>query len=140
MVGFIFIKHLSTVLTVLRELLTTEFADSFFLNPDYVSLISPDLDVELEHALRRSWSDIGIRMSLNFAFIIPAILMMVFLPVRFGHFLVFSLENITLHIEEIDYYVQIPLELMVFHVLLPFLVERLHYRMIIYDFNQVPKL
>ncbi len=129
--GLLFVANLSIVLSCLRDCLQPRIANILFLSDRHMTLLEPFNERNVELAVGRTWMEVILRPLVNFIYIIPAILVMVMIPVRFGYLVVLHQRPITWSFEDIDYFVQVPLELVFFHILIPFLFERVRYRLII---------
>lgn len=126
MVGFFFINLVNMFTSELRRVLKASVMG--FLLPE-----PPPLDDNF--ALDVMWDDSALkllhRVLLTLFYSVPAILVMIMLPMSFGHHFCPFATPLRLNFNDLYHDIQLPLELLVFQFLLPFLTQKFSLRQLI---------
>ena len=130
-VGFLFMMHISTIAIELRELIKKDILVGVL--PESPTMIDIEEPV-LELLSMKSVSELTRRILLSTCFYVPGVLVAFLFPCRFGHYLCPFSHPLKLRFDEMVLDVQLPLELLIFHVLVPFVLERVRHRVVIQHF------
>lgn len=91
-----------------------------------------DMDESIFDALAaKTVSELLRRFLLNTCFYVPGVLVSFLIPFRLGHYLCPISRPLQIKFDELVVDVQLPLELLVFHVLVPFMLERVRHRTVV---------
>jgi hypothetical protein len=123
MVGFFFINHVGVFTLELRRVLKENvlvkiLPEQSVFGDEYAFDVFGDQPVSI----------LVQRVLLILFYCIPAMLVMIMLPVTFGHHFCPCAEPFQLYFNELYYDIQLPLELLVFQFLLPFLAQKISHR------------
>jgi hypothetical protein len=121
MVGFSFIAHVNVFTSELRRILK----ENVLVN------ILPEQSVMDDYAFEvmgQPVMKLVQRTLLTLFYCIPAILLMIMLPVSFGHYFFPFATPLQLHFNDLYFDIQLPLEMLMFQFLLPFLARRVSHR------------
>merc|ERR1711871_1067782 len=105
---------------------------------DLLTEILPVLPQEIdEDALsaiaRKSFKQLITKELINMCFYMLGVILCVMAPVQIGHYIFPSLTPLTLRFNDVLFEVQLPLEMVVFHVLVPFALDHLRFRSLIHS-------
>jgi len=84
-----------------------------------------------ERVAKRTYSNICRRTLINSIFIISGALVTIIIPLRLGHLLCLSRERLVFRLRQVVTDVQIPVEMILSHIFIPFLIEKLQYRKLV---------
>jgi hypothetical protein len=123
-IGLLLYLHLQTVLDILRHifkgyiLLGVLPRSDFFLRNEHSIL---------EFISKTPFSILIKQFVTDFCFYIPGLFMTIFIPLKFGHLFCPISSLIEFRFGEIIMDVQLPLEKIMYHILIPFITEKLQY-------------
>mmetsp|Transcript_13517 Transcript_13517/g.20306 ORF Transcript_13517/g.20306 Transcript_13517/m.20306 type:complete len:1060 (-) Transcript_13517:77-3256(-) len=123
LVGFFFSTHVAVFMSELRRILKENVMSRCL--PEYHFFSD---DSTLDSLCNMPVRALVEKLLLNLSYYIPSILFMIMLPVKIGHVFCPTGVPLKLKFDELYYDVQLPLELLVFHFLLPFLIQKYHHR------------
>ena len=75
-----------------------------------------------------TYSELFKSFFINIILVLPGLLLTVIIPLRFGHFLCLSWRPVVFNFKHVVTDMQIPVEMIMSHIFIPFLVEKLQYR------------
>jgi len=122
--GLLFMLHIAHVLLELREL----------LHPEVLANILPERHLDREERAvdffaHRSFTHLFQKMATSLILIILAVFASVLLPVHVGHWAFFGIISpLRLRFEDVAMEAQLPVEVIIFHLFVPLLLERLRHR------------
>ena len=83
----------------------------------------------MEHAMQAPVSDLLRRCLISAIVLLPAVVLLVLVPTRLGHFIVPGCVGpLRLHFDDLMVTMHLPLEMLVYHVLVPVVLERVRRR------------
>eukprot|EP01041_Mallomonas_annulata_P006604 gene6604-13369_t len=128
--GFLFMLHIGVITIELRDLIKQNLLIGIL--PESNAMAAGDLDESIFDSLgQKSISELARRFLLNTCFYVPGVLVSIMIPVRIGHYIYPFANPLKLQFSEVTLDVQLPLELLIFHVLVPFVLERMRHRTMI---------
>lgn len=126
-IGFVYMLYVSIFLVELRDCLRSDLLVEIL---PQVSIQDLD-DHSLKSLGKKPIIYIITRTLINVCFYLFGILITFFIPFVFGHHLSPYSNKLKLHFKEIISDAQFPIEMVIFHIVLPILLERLHLREVI---------
>jgi hypothetical protein len=122
--------HIEVVLNELRDIIRWDLLVDILPNHHLIPDGNPaNMDeTSFELAMNVSYSHLLKRLVVQICFYIPGVLFTAFIPTRFGHIFCPFSSPLKLHFNEVVVDVQLPLETLVFHILIPLAIERMHHR------------
>lgn len=123
-IGFLLYLHLQTVLDILIKIFKRYVLQGVLPRSDWILRNEIDL---LEFISKTPFSMLIKQFITDLSFYIPGLFLTIFIPLKYGHFLCPMSKLIEFRFGEIVMDVQVPAEKIMFHILIPFITEKLKY-------------
>lgn len=134
LISHILVAHLVTILYEIRQAIRADLLRDFL--PKSIVFDQREEEQELgnnffglhELFLKVSFSQLLKKFLLNVIVIIPGVVVSIVLPIRFGHLFVPFSSPLQLKFKSVVVDVQIPVEMILSHILIPLIIEKIKYR------------
>jgi len=127
LIGFMFMFCIALVLIEIREIVR------FDLLRGILPVIPQEVDENLLNIMAATpFKQLVVKELINLCFYMSGVVLCIMAPVQIGHFLFPTFTPLTLRFNDVLFEVQLPLEMVVFHVLVPFALDHLRFRVMIH--------